>query len=114
MGISEWVIAVTIVAAGTSAPEFATSLMAAAKGRHGMSLGNLVGSDLFNLLGVLGLAGMIRNMDVDPGAFSSVIMLSGMCLLAVIFMRTGWRISRAEGAALILVGILRWVLDFAT
>ena len=47
MGISDWVIAVTIVAAGTSAPEFATSLSAAIKGRHGIAVGNLIGSDLF-------------------------------------------------------------------
>lgn len=111
-GISEWVIAVTIVAAGTSAPELATSIMAAAKGRHGMSLGNLVGSDLFNLLGVLGLAGMIRNLQINPGAFSSVAMLVGMCLLVVVFMRTGWRISRWEGLVLLVVGVVRWILDF--
>ena len=60
MGVSDWVIAVTIVAAGTSAPEFATSVTAAIKGRHGIAVGNLIGSDLFNLLGVLGLAGMIN------------------------------------------------------
>jgi cation:H+ antiporter len=114
MGISEWVIAVTIVAAGTSAPEFATSLMAAAKGRHGMSLGNLVGSDLFNLLGVLGMAGIIRNMGVAENSFSSVIMLSGMCVLVVVFMRTGMKISRAEGATLVAIGLIRWILDFVT
>jgi cation:H+ antiporter len=113
-GLSEWLIAVTIVAAGTSAPEFATSLMAAAKGRHGMSLGNLVGSDLFNLLGVLGLAGIIRNMNVAEGSLSSVYMLVGMCVLAVFFMRTGWKISRKEGVLLIAVGLARWILDFAT
>jgi len=112
MGLSEWLIAVTIVAAGTSAPEFATSLMAAAKGRHGMSLGNLVGSDLFNLLGVLGLAGIIRNMTVDSSSLSSVYMLVGMCFLAVFFMRTGWKISRLEGVLLILVGVARWIMDF--
>lgn len=112
MGVSEWVIAVTIVAAGTSAPEFATSLMAAAKGRYGMSLGNLIGSDLFNLLGVLGLAGTIRNMHVADGAVSSIAMLMGMCMIVVIFLRTGWAISRWEGATLILIGIARWIMDF--
>ncbi len=112
MGLSDWLIAVTIVAAGTSAPEFATSLMAAAKGRAGMSLGNLIGSDLFNLLGVLGLAGIIRNMDINPASLSSVYMLVGMCLLVVIFMRTGWRLSRWQGWTLIFIGALRWVLDF--
>ena len=59
-GVSDWVIAVTIVAAGTSAPELATSLTAAFKEKHGMAIGNLIGSDLFNLLGVLGLAGIIN------------------------------------------------------
>jgi cation:H+ antiporter len=114
MGISDWIIAVTVVAAGTSAPEFATSLMAAARGRYGMSLGNLVGSDLFNLLGVLGVAGIIRNMNVAEGSISSVYMLVGMCVLAVFFMRTGWKISRWEGAALVCVGVARWILDFLT
>ncbi len=50
-GVSEWAIGVTIVAAGTSAPEFATSLVAVIRGRHGISAGNLIGSDIFNLLG---------------------------------------------------------------
>lgn len=112
MGVSEWVIAVTIVAAGTSAPEFATSLMAAAKGHHGMSLGNLVGSDLFNLLGVLGLAGIIRPMGVAESSSSSIWMLAGMCVLVVVFMRMGWKLTRSKGACLILVGLVRWVLDF--
>jgi cation:H+ antiporter len=114
MGLSEWLIAVTIVAAGTSAPEFATSLMAAAKGRHGMSLGNLVGSDLFNLLGVLGLAGIIRNMHVAEDSMSSIYMLVGMCVLAVFFMRTGWKITKWEGALLVAIGLARWIIDFAT
>ncbi|RMG32717.1 MAG: sodium:calcium antiporter, partial [Methanobacteriota archaeon] len=80
IGISDWVIGVTIVAAGTSAPEFATSLMATLKGHHGISAGNLIGSDLFNLLGVLGLAGLIRPMSVSHHAHSSTIMLVGMII----------------------------------
>lgn len=112
LGISEWVIAVTIVAAGTSAPEFATSLMAAAKGKAGMSLGNLIGSDLFNLLGVLGVAGIIRPMTIAGSSFSSVVMLVGMCVLVVVFLRTGWQLRRWEGAVLVIVGLVRWILDF--
>jgi len=112
MGVSEWVIAVTIVAAGTSAPEFATAITAAAKGHHGMSLGNLIGSDLFNLLGVLGVAGMIRPMDIIPKSFNSVLMLVGMCALAVIFMRTGWKLTRWKGGVLVAIGLARWILDF--
>ena len=111
-GLSEWVIAVTIVAAGTSAPEFATSLMAATKGRHGMSLGNLIGSDLFNLLGVLGLAALIRPMGVAESSLHSMYMLVGMCILTVVFMRSGWKVSRLEGGILVTLGFLRWGMDF--
>lgn len=112
-GISEWVIGVTIVAAGTSAPEFATSLVAVLKGRHGVSAGNLIGSDLFNLLGVLGLAALIRPLTVEASAVDSIIVLVGMVVLVVVFlMRTGWQISRWEGALLIGINVVRWILDF--
>ncbi len=111
-GVSEWVIGVTIVAAGTSAPEMATSLAAVIKGRHGMSAGNLIGSDLFNILGVLGLAGTINPMTINPNAYSSLFMLSGMVLLVIILLRTGWRLTRLEGCILVSIGILRWILDF--
>ncbi len=111
-GISEWVIGVTIIAAGTSAPEMATSLAAVLKGKHGMSAGNLIGSDLFNILGVLGLAGILNPLRIIPEAYSSLAMLSGMVLLVVVFLRTGWRLSRWEGGVLVLIGIVRWVLDF--
>ena len=102
-GLSEWVIAVTIVAAGTSAPEFVVSLVGVLKGRYEMSAGNVVGSDLFNVLGVLGLSGALSPMEVDPAARASLMALSGMVFLVLIFMRTGWRVSRLEGLALVLV-----------
>ncbi len=111
-GISEWVIAVTIVAAGTSAPEMATSLAAVIKGKYGMSAGNLIGSDLFNILGVLGVAGMVNPLIVNPGALGSLAMLSGMVILVVFFLRTGWKLERWEGAVLFLIGLGRWIYDF--
>lgn len=114
MGVSDWVIAVTIVAAGTSAPEFATSIAAAIKGRHGIAVGNLIGSDLFNLLGVLGLAGMINPTIIAQDIFNSVfllVMMVGLCLLMI---RTHWRISRGEGAILVIINLVRWYFDFAT
>jgi cation:H+ antiporter len=111
-GISEWVIAVTIVAAGTSAPEFATSLVAALKGRYGISAGNLIGSDLYNLLGVLGLAGIIRPLTIDAAGLGSLYILVGMVGLVVVFMRTGFRVSRAEGFFLVGLNLIRWILDF--
>ena len=67
MGVSEWVIGATVIAAGTSAPEFATSLAAALRSRYGMSVGNLIGSDIFNLFGVLGVAGIFKkNLFYTP------------------------------------------------
>ncbi|MCB0711840.1 MAG: calcium/sodium antiporter [Ignavibacteriae bacterium] len=113
LGMSEWVIGVTIVAAGTSAPELATSLVAAIRGRHAISAGNLIGSDIFNILGVLGVAGVVAPMSVHPGAMSSLYMLGGLMVVVVLMMRTGWKISRLEGALLILVSLLRWILDFS-
>jgi len=114
-GVSEWVIGVTIVAAGTSAPELATSMTAAMKNKHGMAVGNLIGSDLFNLLGVLGLAGVLKeSLIVSPAAESSMIMLVIMVIVVVAFMRTGWRVSRVEGAFLVLVNLVRWVFDFSS
>ncbi len=112
IGISEWVIGVTIVAAGTSAPELATSLAGVLKGRYGISAGNLIGSDIFNLLGVLGLAGMLRPIEVDVAARVSLVSLSAMVFLVLVFMRTGWRVSRLEGFVLVAIGLARWVLDF--
>jgi cation:H+ antiporter len=112
-GISEWVIGVTIVAAGTSAPEFSTSLVAALKGRYSISAGNLIGSDLCNLLGVLGLAGMVRPLTIDAAGLESLHILVAMVLLVVVFMRTGFRVSRTEGFFLVGFNLIRWILDFS-
>jgi len=112
MGVSEWVIGVTIVAAGTSAPEFATSLVAALRGHYGISVGNLIGSDIFNMFGVLGLAAIMKNLPVDIGVQSNLILLSLMVLLVLAFMRTGWRISRWEGIILVSLGLARWIYSF--
>ncbi len=112
MGIPEWVIGVTIVAAGTSAPEFVTSLVASLKRRFGISAGNLIGSDIFNLVGVLGLAGMLTPLHIDEAATGSLYMLAGMIFIVILFMRTGWKLTRVEGAFLVLLGAMRWVMDF--
>ncbi len=112
IGLSEWVIGVTIVAFGTSAPELATSITAALKGHHGISVGNLIGSDIFNVFGVLGLTAILNNLEVEIGARSNLIVLIGMVLLVIIFMRTRWKISRWEGAVLIVIGLLRWFYSF--
>ena len=110
-GVSEWAIGVTIVAAGTSAPELATSIIAALKGHHGISVGNLIGSDIFNMFGVLGVVSIIRTLHVDVEARSNIIALAVMVLIVVVFMFTGSRISKKEGAILFGIGLVRWVMS---
>jgi cation:H+ antiporter len=113
-GVSEWVIAVTVVAAGTSVPELATVLAGVARGHLAMSAGNVIGSDIFNVLGVLGLAGILQPMGLAPEARASLLALTGMVVVVAITMRTGWRVSRLEGLLLLVLAVLRWVLDFAS
>jgi cation:H+ antiporter len=112
VGISEWVIGATIVAAGTSAPEFATSLVAAIRGQYGISVGNLVGSNIFNTFGVLGLAGILRNLPVDVAARENMIALAIMVVIVMFFMRTKWQITRMEGFVLVVLALMLWVFSF--
>lgn len=115
-GLSDWVIGVTIIAAGTSAPELATSLVAVLRGHSDISIGSLIGSDLFNLLGVLGVAGLIQQepMIIDAAGLQSIMVLSGMVLFVVILMRSGWRLARWEGALLLVINLFRWYMDFTS
>ena len=91
----------------------ATSIAAAIKGRHGIAIGNLIGSDLFNLLGVLGLAGIINPSIITQDIFDSVFILVLMVGLTLLLIRTKWKISRAEGALLVSINLIRWYFDFA-
>ncbi len=112
LGVSEWVIGATVIAAGTSAPEFATSLAAALRSRYGMSVGNLIGSDIFNLFGVLGVAGILSDIPVGLDARVHLVFLSLMVALVLVFMRTGWVVSRREGYILVMIGLVRWIYSF--
>ena len=112
-GMSDWAIGVTIVAAGTSAPELVTAMSAVLKGRHGISAGTLIGSDLYNLLGVLGLASFIHPLTVSESGQGSVMLLVGMVVVVVYIMRTGWSVSRREGMFLVVVNLIRWWFDMS-
>ncbi|HIB03591.1 MAG TPA: sodium:calcium antiporter [Candidatus Marinimicrobia bacterium] len=112
LGVSDWVIGATVIAAGTSAPEFATSLAAALRSRYGMSVGNLIGSDIFNLFGVLGVAGILSDIPVGLDARVHLVFLSLMVALVLVFMRTGWVVSRREGYILVMIGLVRWIYSF--
>ena len=111
-GVSEWVIGVTIVAAGTSAPEFATSVAAARRGQAGLSAGNLVGSSIFNPLGVLGLAAIVRPLSVVATAVDTTLWLFGLTVVATAFFWSNEVLSRLEGGALVVLSAANWVVDF--
>ena len=113
IGVADWAIGVTVVAAGTSAPECATCIVAVLRGRHSMAIGNLIGSDLFNVLGVLGLAGIVCPLTVQPIASGSVVLMVAMVGTVLVFMRSGWQLTRGEGFALIAFALLRWSRDVA-
>jgi len=104
MGVSELVIGLTIVAAGTSMPEVATSIVAALRGQRDIAIGNVVGSNIFNLLGVLGVSAMVADTGVAvPGAalgFDIPVMF-GVALACLPIFFTGGRISRTEAALLL-------------
>ena len=105
LGVDEGVIGLTVVAAGTSLPELVTSILASLRGHREIAVGNVVGSNLFNLTGVLGLAGMVvpGGSQVDPSllSFDMVVMVAAMIVCLPVFF-TGSRIDRWEGGVLVL------------
>jgi cation:H+ antiporter len=111
VGVSEWVIGLTVVALGTSTPELATSLVAARRGRSGMSAGNLVGSCVFNFLGVLGLAAVIRPLPVTDAAITSMWWLLGIVVVAAFLFWSRNMLSRLEGALLVALNAANWIID---
>ncbi len=103
-GISERVIGLTVVAVGTSLPELAASLAGALKGHPGLAVGNVVGSCLFNLAFVLGATGAIGTIPVSLDAMVwDLVVMCGLTLLMWLMLRTGRRLTRSEGATLMLI-----------
>jgi cation:H+ antiporter len=104
-GVSDLVIGLTIVAVGTSLPELASSIIAARKGEHDIALGNILGSNLFNTLAVVGIAGAIRPLRIGPEVLTRDIMVMAVLTLSLFVIGYGFRgegrINRIEGAALL-------------
>jgi cation:H+ antiporter len=111
-GLSEAVIGLTVVAIGTSLPELATSVVAALKGESDIALGNVVGSNIFNLLGILGVTGLVHPLALPPGSGGDLVVMLGVAAITLPMARTGLRLHRWEGA--VLVGLyaayLGWLL----
>ncbi|MBU8536290.1 calcium/sodium antiporter [Falsiroseomonas tokyonensis] len=111
LGVSESVIGLTIVAVGTSMPELVTSLVAAFRRHADVALGNVLGSNIYNVLGIGGATALIAPTAVPPeiAGFDMFVML-GVSLLLLVLARSGWRIGRREGALLVALyaGYLAW------
>lgn len=108
-GMSERQIALTIVAGGTGAPELATSLMAALRRRADVAVANMIGSNIFNILGILGLSAIIAPLRVSPAMIASDMWwMIGTALLLYPLLYSGLRLSRVEGVAL-LAGYVAYV-----
>jgi cation:H+ antiporter len=115
LGLSQVFIGLSVVAVGTSLPELATSVAAGARGQHEISIGNVVGSNVFNICMVIGAVGLFNPMTVDVGKMEFEFIV--MCLLSIIlfiFCRTGFVINRLEGLFFMLcffsfIGLSYWM-----
>ena len=111
MGVPELIIGVTVVALGTSLPELVTSAIAAAKGEPDLALGNIIGSNVFNVLAILGITVLVQPITVPFARVApDMWVMLGTSLLLWPFLFTGWRLGRREGAALLLayVAYVAW------
>ncbi|MCM1482733.1 MAG: calcium/sodium antiporter [Muribaculaceae bacterium] len=114
LGVSDAVVGLTIVAAGTSLPELATSVNAAIKGNTGIAIGNVIGSNIFNILMVLGCSSVVRELPFDG---VGMLDLGALLVSALLFWMFGWlikvrTITRTEGAVMvaIYVGYIAWLV----
>ena len=105
MGVSDKFIAVTVLAGGTSLPELATSLVAALKGRPQLALGNILGSNVFNILFILGSSALIMPLSFASVTIvdAAVLLLSSVLLVLCAYTGRKLRIDRFEGAAMLAV-----------
>lgn len=103
LGVSDAVIGLTVVAGGTSMPELATSIVAARKGNSGIAIGNVLGSNVFNILFILGVTGVISPMSINGITSLDLSMMIISMILLWLFSYTKFTIERWEGAVLALL-----------
>lgn len=110
-GISDLIIGLTIVAIGTSLPELASAIIAISKNEHDMALGTILGSNLFNTLAVVGIAGVIHPMSIAPEVLYRDCMVMGVLILSLFFIGKDFIIKRYEGAGLlsVYIGYTAWL-----
>jgi cation:H+ antiporter len=111
-GMSQIAIGLTIVAVGTSLPELATSLVAAIKRQGDVAIGNIVGSNIFNVLGILGVAALVKPLDAPELSWVDMGMMVAVSVALLPVVRSGSRISRLEGGLMLAVyaGYTFWLI----
>jgi cation:H+ antiporter len=103
LGMSERIVGLTVVAVGTAMPELAASLVAAVRGYSSLAVGNIVGSNIFNIFLILGAVGLIRPIQGSVRALATeLVFLGAVTILGVLFLRGTRKIHRAEGALLLV------------
>lgn len=113
LGLSEAVVGLTIVAGGTSLPELATSVVAARKGQSAIAIGNVIGSNVFNILMILGLTATISPMQIQGITHIDLLMMLGSIVMVWLFSRTKYTVERWEGAllAVVYIAYVCWLLS---
>ena len=104
--MSELLIGLTVVAIGTSLPELVTSIVAAKKGESEIALGNVIGSNIFNIFFILGTSGIVHPLICDTGAFIDTLLLLGVCALMYCLCMSGRKVSRKEGVISIVIYLI--------
>lgn len=110
-GMTETLIGLTIVAVGTSLPELVTSVVAARKGETGLAVGNVVGSNIFNLLFILGISALVHPVAVNAASVYDMGILIFASILTLLFLWSGKKLKRAEG--IVMLAVYAAVMVFA-
>ena len=112
LGVSDAVIGLTIVAGGTSLPELATSMVSAKKGNSDIAIGNVIGSNVFNILMIIGVTGLVKPMHIKGITSLDLIVMLDNMLLLWFFCRTTYKVKRWEGAVLAIsyIAYIAWLI----
>ena len=105
-GMSETLVGLTIVAVGTSLPELVTSIMAARKGESDIAVGNVIGSNIFNMLFVLPASAVITPMNINAQALTDLLIMAAVSLLAYFFCASRKKVGRIEGSVLTAIYVI--------
>ncbi len=102
LGVSEWFIGISIVAVGTSLPEIVSSIMAAKRGHGEMAIGNVFGSNIFNVLMVLGITALIKPLEITEPIQADLIFTTGLSCFLLVLIRMGHALSKRNGFVLLI------------